>query len=165
MTASWDDSDQRVVVRSLLMSAGYPSLRAMMYFRASQLAWRRQRLRPLALYLKARSVRAAGIEVHPAATIGPGFAFVHGVGIVVGHEVVAGHDLVLYQGVTIGHGAREGSRQDGQPRIGDSVRIGAGAKVLGPIVIGDDVRIGANAVVLADVPSGRTVVGTWKGVD
>ena len=37
--------------------------------------------------------------------------------------------------------------------------IGAGAKVLGPILIGDDVRIGSNAVVLKDVPAGATVVG------
>ena len=50
----------------------------------------------------------------------------------------------------------------GQPRLGDRVRIGAGAKFLA-IVVGSDVTIGANAVVLADVPEGATVVGVWKG--
>jgi serine O-acetyltransferase len=96
--------------------------------------------------------------VHPAARIGPGLAFVHSAGIVVGHEVVAGRNLMLFHGVTLGHGAR-----DGQPTIGDNVRIYANASVLGGISIGRDVTIGANAVVLSDVDDGRTVVGVWKG--
>ena len=37
--------------------------------------------------------------------------------------------------------------------------IGAGARVLGPVVIGDDAQIGANAVVVKDVPAGAVVVG------
>jgi serine O-acetyltransferase len=45
------------------------------------------------------------------------------------------------------------------PTIGADVRIGTGAKVLGPVVVGDGARIGANAVVLDDVPPGATVVG------
>jgi serine O-acetyltransferase len=39
------------------------------------------------------------------------------------------------------------------------VVIGAGAKVLGPVIIEDGVRIGSNAVVLKSVPAGMTVVG------
>ena len=128
-----------------------------MLFRLSSWLWNRN-LRVPALWVKARAVRGAGTEIHPAARIGKGFALVHSVGIVVGHEVVAGRDLVLYQGVTLGH---DGSGI-GQPRIGNGVRIGAGAKVLGPIVIGDSARIGANAVVLADVPANATAVGVWK---
>ena len=46
------------------------------------------------------------------------------------------------------------------PVIGDNCSIGAGAKVLGPIVIGDDVTIGANAVMLKDAPDGTI----WAGV-
>lgn len=45
------------------------------------------------------------------------------------------------------------------PTIGRDVRIGTGAKLLGPIIVGDRARIGANAVVLDDVPAGATVVG------
>lgn len=45
------------------------------------------------------------------------------------------------------------------PTIGRRVRIGTGAKVLGPVVVGDGARIGANAVVLDDVPPGATAVG------
>jgi serine O-acetyltransferase len=39
------------------------------------------------------------------------------------------------------------------------VVVGAGAKILGPIVIGDQARVGANSVVITPVPEGRTVVG------
>ncbi|MNV87626.1 Serine acetyltransferase [compost metagenome] len=43
--------------------------------------------------------------------------------------------------------------------IGSHVEIGAGAKVLGPVVIGDHVQIGANAVVVKNVPDYSTAVG------
>ena len=37
--------------------------------------------------------------------------------------------------------------------------IGSGAKILGPIKIGDNVKVGAGAVVLHDVQNNNTVVG------
>ena len=45
------------------------------------------------------------------------------------------------------------------PTIGRGVRIGTGAKVLGPIQVGDGAVIGANSVVLSDVPAGATAAG------
>jgi len=48
----------------------------------------------------------------------------------------------------------------GCPTIGDNVRIGTGAAVLGPITIGDNVKLGANAIVMKDVPSNTTVVSS-----
>jgi serine O-acetyltransferase len=45
------------------------------------------------------------------------------------------------------------------PTIGNNVLIGAGAKVLGPILVGDGAKIGANVVVTKDVPAGETFVG------
>jgi serine O-acetyltransferase len=45
------------------------------------------------------------------------------------------------------------------PIIGDNVRVGSGAKLLGPMRIGDGASIGANAVVTRDVPPMTTVVG------
>ena len=51
-----------------------------------------------------------------------------------------------------------GYRGDGCPLIGNNVRIGTGAVVLGPITIGDNVNIGAGAIVMKDVPSNTTVV-------
>ncbi len=45
----------------------------------------------------------------------------------------------------------------GTPRLGDRVKVGAGAVIAGPISIGDDVSIGPNAVVMTNVPAGSTV--------
>lgn len=157
MAAAWDASPIGVVAQALPKIILQPRFRAVIYFRVSHWAWQRPGARALAYWLQASAIRTAGTEIHPAARIGPGLQIAHSVGIVVGHEVVAGADLVLYQGVTIGHRAA-----GGQPTLGDRVRIGAGAKVLGPITVGDDVKIGANAVVLADVPAGVTVSGVWN---
>ena len=159
MTAAWDAPPWRIVLGALLRTPFQPAIGAIILFRLGQAAYPRRVTRPVAQWCKARAIRTAGAELHPAAQVGPGFALVHSVGIVIGHEVRAGRDLVVYQGVTIGHG---GGAQ-GQPTLGDGVRVGAGAKVLGPVHVGDGARIGANAVVLADVPSGQTVVGVWKG--
>jgi serine O-acetyltransferase len=43
--------------------------------------------------------------------------------------------------------------------IGNNVRIGTGAIVLGNIYVGDNVNIGAGAVVVKNVPSNCTVIG------
>ncbi len=78
------------------------------------------------------------------------------------------HGQVVIDGlVHIGSGARIRpfvtigliDRQIKGPTIGANVKIGTGAKVLGPIVIGDGAQIGANAVVLSDVAAATTVVG------
>jgi serine O-acetyltransferase len=158
MTAAWDAGPRRVLLTALPRLPLYPGLRAVVWYRASSWLWH-HRLRPVALWCKARAIRSAGTEIHPAAEFGPGLALIHSVGIVVGHEVRGGSGVVLYQGVTLGHNART----PGQPTLGDRVRVGAGAKVLGPVAIGDDAWIGANAVVLADVPAGATVGGIWRG--
>ena len=68
-----------------------------------------------------------------------------------------GENCTLVQGAQIA--SRGDGRKAGYPRLGNRVYVGAGAKVLGPVVIGDDARIGANAVVLQDVPPGATAVG------
>lgn len=45
------------------------------------------------------------------------------------------------------------------PIIGNNVKIGARALILGGIVIGDNVVIGGEVVVVKDVPANSTVVG------
>ena len=37
--------------------------------------------------------------------------------------------------------------------------VGAGAKILGPILVGDGAKVGSNAVVVKEVPPGATAVG------
>ena len=59
------------------------------------------------------------------------------------------------QQVTIGTNGKDVGMA---PSIGDNVFIGAGAKIIGPIVVGDECKIGANATVVKDVPQGTTVV-------
>jgi serine O-acetyltransferase len=79
----------------------------------------------------------------------------NGLGIVLDYRCVIGNNVRIDQEVTIGIRWDEKTA----PIIGNNVRIGAGAKVLGSIRIGDNARIGANAVVLTDVPDGATAVG------
>jgi serine O-acetyltransferase len=45
------------------------------------------------------------------------------------------------------------------PTVGDGAVLGAGARVLGPVVIGAGAQIGANAVVVKDVPEGAVATG------
>ena len=61
---------------------------------------------------------------------------------------------MLMQQVTIGQMAGPGA-----PVIGANVYVGAGARILGPVIIGDGVRVGANAVVLDNLPAQCTAVG------
>lgn len=100
---------------------------------------------------------ATGVEIHPGATIGPGFFIDHGMGVVIGETSEIGADVTIYHGVTLG-GININKRKR-HPTIGDRVVIGAGAKVLGAIIIGEDSRIGANAVVVKSVPANSVVVG------
>lgn len=45
------------------------------------------------------------------------------------------------------------------PVLGNNVVIGAGAKILGPIVLADNVRVGSNSVVVKSIDESQTVVG------
>ena len=79
----------------------------------------------------------------------------NGLGIVLDPRCVIGEGVRIDPHVTIGARWDEAVA----PIIGNNVRIGTGAKILGSIRIGDGARIGANAVVLADVPENATAVG------
>ncbi len=78
-------------------------------------------------------------------------------GVVIGETAEIGDDCTLYHGVTLGGTSwNKGKRH---PTLGRGVVIGAGAKILGPILVGDGAKIGSNAVVVRDVPPGATAVG------
>ncbi|HEY1688524.1 MAG TPA: DapH/DapD/GlmU-related protein [Solirubrobacteraceae bacterium] len=85
--------------------------------------------------------------------IGPGFMLMHGIASLIGATRI-GIDCQVAQQVTLGYDDR-----GGPPTLGDRVRIGANAVVLGPITIGDDAVVGAGAVVVRDVPPGVVVGG------
>jgi len=113
---------------------------------------------PLVPRLLAMFTRAVtGIEIHPAAVIGPGLFIDHGSGVVIGETAQIGENVTLYQGVTLGGtGFAVGKRH---PTVQDNVTIGSGAKLLGPITVGHGAKIGANSVVITDVAANSTVVG------
>jgi len=98
-----------------------------------------------------------GIEIHPGATIGRRFFIDHGMGVVIGETAEIGDDVMMYHGVTLGGRSLEHAKR--HPTVRDGVTIGAGAKVLGPIVIGERSVIGANAVVVTEVPPDSVAVG------
>jgi len=98
-----------------------------------------------------------GIEIHPAATLGPGLFIDHGMGVVIGETAEVGENVTLLQGVTLGGTSlRRGKRH---PTLGDNVVVGAGAKIIGAFKIGDGSRIGAGSVVVREVPTNSVVVG------
>ena len=134
----------------------YPGLHALWMHRAAHgLHTRNWRLPARVVSQVSRFV--TGIEIHPGATIGPGFFIDHGMGVVIGETAEIGDDSTLYHGVTLGGTSwNKGKRH---PTLGKGVVVGAGAKILGPITIGDGARVGSNAVVVRDVPPGATVVG------
>ena len=79
----------------------------------------------------------------------------HPFGIIIAAGSEIGKDVVIGHQVTLGN--RNGVLA--APKLGNRVYVGAGAKLLGPVIIGDDVMIGANAVVTVNVPPGMVVVG------
>lgn len=134
----------------------YPGFHAMLFHRVSHRLWR-SGLNWLARWLSHFARWFTGIEIHPGATIGRRFFIDHGMGVVIGETSVIGDDCTLYHGVTLGGTSwNKGKRH---PTLGNGVVIGAGAKVLGPIMLGDGARVGSNAVVVKDVPESATAVG------
>ena len=134
----------------------YPGLHAVWGHRVSHWLWMHNR-KLLARWVSQLARWLTGIEIHPGATIGPGFFIDHGMGVVIGETAQVGANVTLYHGVTLGGTSlNKGKRH---PTLGDNVVVGAGAKVLGAITVGDNSRIGANAVVIRPVPPNSVVVG------
>jgi serine O-acetyltransferase len=135
---------------------GYPGLHAIWAYRLHHALWVRGHR--LVARLVSQATRAAtGIEIHPGAVIGRRFFIDHGMGVVIGETAEIGDDVMIYHDVTLG--GRSMRKTKRHPTIGDGVTIGAGARVLGPVVVGKSAQIGANAVVVRDVPDGAIVVG------
>ena len=134
----------------------YPGIHAVMMHRLSHWLWEHG-LKWLARVFSNIARWYTGIEIHPGATIGRRFFIDHGMGVVIGETTEIGDDCTIYHGVTLGGTSWDKGKR--HPTLCNNVVIGAGAKVLGPIVIGEGVRIGSNAVVLKAVPDGVTVVG------
>jgi serine O-acetyltransferase len=135
----------------------YPGLHALVWHRVvSNRLWR-WGWRWTARWLAHWGRWLTGIEIHPGATIGRRVFIDHGMGVVIGETAEIHDECTLYHGVTLGGTSwNKGKRH---PTLGRGVVIGAGAKILGPILVGDGAKIGSNAVVVRDGPAGATAVG------
>ncbi|MCC4909656.1 serine O-acetyltransferase EpsC [Microbacterium sp. cx-59] len=141
---------------SLEIALLYPGLHAIWAHRVWHALWRRG-FRFAARAGSQITRWLTGIEIHPGAQIGRRFFIDHGMGVVIGETAEVGDDVMLYHGVTLGGRQREGGKR--HPTLGDGVAVGAGAKVLGPILIGAHSVIGANAVVTKDAAPDSVLVG------
>lgn len=141
---------------SLEVILNYPGLHAVLLHRLAHRLWKLN-FKLIARMISSFSRWFTGIEIHPGATIGRRFFIDHGMGVVIGETAEVGDDVTLYHGVTLGGTTwNKGKRH---PTLENGVVVGAGAKVLGPIVIGENARVGSNAVVTKQVPAGATAVG------
>lgn len=134
----------------------YSGLHAIWMHRISHALWVRDIKGPARILAQVTRF-LTGVEIHPGSTIGRRFFIDHGMGIVIGETAEIGDGVMLYHGVTLGGQVLTQTKR--HPTIGDNVTIGAGAKVLGPIIIGEGSAVGANAVVTKDVPANCIAIG------
>ncbi len=135
----------------------YPGFHILIFHRVAHFLYRHRRFF-LARMVSQWGRNVTGIEIHPGATIGQRMFIDHGMGVVIGETAEIGDDVTIYHGVTLGGtGKQTGKRH---PTVRDGVLLGAGVKVLGPVMIGERSRIGANSTVLDDVPCDSTAVGS-----
>jgi serine O-acetyltransferase len=122
-------------------------------------------------YRAKASLQAAGVPVLPRiahrlamtlaqvcigdpVSIGPGLYLPHGQ-VVIDGLVEIGPNVTVRPWVTIG--LKDGNFNGA--RIEPNVRIGTGAKIIGPVHIGEGAHVGANAVVVHDVPAHTIAAG------
>lgn len=134
----------------------YPCIHALIAYRLAHFLYK-HKMFFMARLISQISRFLTGIEIHPGAIIGRGLFIDHGMGVVIGETTEIGDNVTIYHGVTLGGTGKEKGKR--HPTVEDNVIVGAGAKVLGPIVLKKGSRVGANTVVLKDVPEGATVVG------
>ena len=77
-----------------------------------------------------------------------------------GGSTIIGNNCDIRQNVTFGGNFNKMNKEGRtQPLLEDSVSVGAGACILGPVTIGTRSIIGANSVVTRDVPPGKIAFG------
>lgn len=149
--------DRDPAVRSLLeVLLCYPGVHALAFHRLAHRLWGAGWL-VVARFVSHVSRFLTGVEIHPAARIGPGVFIDHGMGVVIGETAEVAENVTLYQGVTLGGTSLR--REKRHPTLEPNVVVGTGAAVMGAITVGEGTRIGAGSVVVRDVPPNSVVVG------
>lgn len=101
--------------------------------------------------------RKTGIHIEGNPNFGRGLIIGHYGRIIINGNAKFGEQIYITHGVTIGQNAV--GKRKGTPVIGNRVRIGANACIVGNVRIGNDVLIAPNAFVNIDVPDHSVVVG------
>jgi len=134
----------------------YPGVHAIWLHRPAHWLWRHS-WRVSARFLSHVGRFLTGIEIHPAARLGPGLFIDHGMGVVIGETADVGENVTLLHGVTLGGTSLKKEKR--HPTLGDNVVVGANAGIFGAFTIGPGSRIGAGSVVVREVPPNSVVVG------
>ena len=141
----------------------YPTVQAILVYRlAHVLAKRKVPFIPrmMSEYIHEKT----GVDIHPAASIGPGFFIDHGTGVVIGSTSKIGKNVKIYQHVTLGALSlsnvekirKENTKR--HPTVEDNVTIYAGATILGGrTVLGKGSTIGGNVWLTRSVPQKTSV--------
>lgn len=114
----------------------------------------------LGVYYRWKLIRIeqrTGIHIESNPNIGRGLIIGHYGRIIINGKVEFGEQIYITHGVTIGRNST--GKRKGVPTIGNRVRIGANACIVGNVRIGNDVMIAPNAFVNIDVPDHSVVVG------
>ena len=135
----------------------YPGMHAIWAHRGLHRLWRNDAAKVPARLMSQAVRTLTGVEIHPGAQIGRRFFIDHANGVVIGETSEIGDDVMLYHQVTLGGTSMEQTKR--HPTIGNHVLVGAGAKILGPVVVGDNSSVGANAVVVKNVAADSSAVG------
>jgi serine O-acetyltransferase len=159
--AAYDGDPAARTIDEVVIS--YPGVLAVTIHRIAHQLWQQQV--PLVPRMMSEHTHGiTGIDIHPAAAIGPSFFIDHGTGVVIGETTSIGKRVRLYQGVTLGALSlpkEEVNRLRGakrHPTIEDDVTIYSGATVLGgETVIGAGSVIGGNVWITQSIPPGTTV--------
>jgi serine O-acetyltransferase len=137
----------------------YPGLQAICSYRlAHQL--HRQGVPLIPRIITEQAHATTGIDIHPAATVGPSFFIDHGTGVVIGATTIIGVGVQIYQGVTLGATNFPKDEQGNlirdkkrHPTIEDGVAIYANATVLGgETIVGENSIVGAGVSLARSIP-------------
>lgn len=141
-----------IIIKWYIIDVG---VRAVILYRLSNFFYKKK-FALIAQLIKNYNIRVTGAEIAQNCVIGPGLFIAHPNGIVIGGKARIGNNLSLHQQVTIG---LANPKEIKNPKIGNGVYVGCGAKILGDIKIGNNCIIGANSVVNKNFGDGNLIVG------
>lgn len=99
-----------------------------------------------------------GCSIPFSAKLGAGITFQHGLyGVFISSRAVIGDYCIILHQVTIG--SNYGSqRLLAAPTLGQSVFVGAGAKIIGGVTLGEHSKVGVNATVVKSFPKNSIII-------